>query len=202
MGRFRSDVADYVTRDTWSERNEIHATAIELLDCECLNLEARGTRARNGNWYWTIQCVDCGLLEGDRERSYLQWVKKDHPLVLQAPDYIEIDHDLRQKTKARLNFYKSVMREHQHRRNVQNLRKEWKDYETFLKSPDWKRLRRQALERDKHICQLRHRGCTRRATIVHHITYDRWREKHVQDVISVCRPCHIHEHPHMRRAHA
>lgn len=36
-------------------------------------------------------------------------------------------------------------------------------------SGPWQRIRKQVLERDQYLCQIRYPGCTRRATQVDHI---------------------------------
>lgn len=65
-------------------------------------------------------------------------------------------------------------------------------YNTYLHSPTWKRLRRQALTRDKFKC----RGCGDPAQHVHHDRYPNvYGQEKLSWLYSVCADCHtaIHE---------
>ena len=68
----------------------------------------------------------------------------------------------------------------------------------FYHSQAWRKLRRQALERDKHLCQvcLQHNELTL-ADTVHHIKPIRQNEAEklsLNNLISVCRKCHNELH--------
>lgn len=68
----------------------------------------------------------------------------------------------------------------------------------FYHSQAWRKLRRQALERDKHLCQvcLQHNELTF-ADTVHHIKPIRQSEAEklsLNNLISVCRKCHNELH--------
>lgn len=68
----------------------------------------------------------------------------------------------------------------------------------FYHSQAWRTLRRQALERDKHLCQvcLQHNELTF-ADTVHHIKPIRQNEAEklsLNNLISVCRKCHNELH--------
>lgn len=65
-------------------------------------------------------------------------------------------------------------------------------YNAYLNSPTWKRLRRQALTRDKFKC----RGCGDPAAHVHHDRYPNvYGQEKLSWLYSVCADCHtsIHE---------
>ena len=61
----------------------------------------------------------------------------------------------------------------------------------YLKSATWKDLRQQVLDRDRSIC----RKCGNPGYDAHHLTYKNWGNENLEDLITVCRPCHdsIHE---------
>jgi uncharacterized protein YlaI len=66
------------------------------------------------------------------------------------------------------------------------------EYDVYLKSPEWKSKRARALKRDGYLCQ----GCLeRRATQVHHRTYDHVGAEVLFELISLCDDCHqrLHE---------
>ncbi len=58
-------------------------------------------------------------------------------------------------------------------------------YQTYLKSPEWRKLRKRILERDSYQCLL----CGEEATEVHHLNYDRFGHELETDLASVCHEC-------------
>ncbi len=64
-------------------------------------------------------------------------------------------------------------------------------YEAYLKTPEWAEKREQALERDDHRC----RACNSdEALQVHHRTYARRGHEDLNDLTTLCGPCHEHFH--------
>jgi hypothetical protein len=61
------------------------------------------------------------------------------------------------------------------------------DYASYLASDHWKGLRKQALERAEHRCQVCN-GSTR--IDVHHRTYERLGYERLEDLTVLCRGCH------------
>lgn len=61
-------------------------------------------------------------------------------------------------------------------------------YRAYLKSREWKHIRRNVLRRDKWTCQ----SCGERATEVHHLLYDEatLRGMNLDELMSLCRVCH------------
>lgn len=60
-------------------------------------------------------------------------------------------------------------------------------HQEYLKTPAWREKRKEVLERDGYMCQ----ACLkRRASEVHHLTYDHFGDEPLFDLISVCRQCH------------
>ena len=196
MGKFITEVS---LIGAYGQRQELYQKAIQFIGCPCTNKEARCRPKLNGGYHWTIQCMDCGLVHGDKDPRGMMWVKKSHPLVMQAADYIEIDDDLRQTTKKQARFIASFMYQNELRVDKEYVLQEWEDYKAFLSTGEWEQLRRRVFNRDRELCQLEHYGCTKLATIVHHKTYVRWRDQLLIDLVSCCRPCHEWEHPHLRR---
>lgn len=72
-------------------------------------------------------------------------------------------------------------------------------YELYLKTPHWKRIRDEALERAEHRCQMCNRGGV---LDVHHRTYERLGAEHPMDVFVLCRGCHTAFHRDRRVATA
>lgn len=59
-------------------------------------------------------------------------------------------------------------------------------YDKYIHSAGWRRKAGQRLEMDGHVCQV----CGREATEVHHLTYDRFGNEEMNDLVSLCRECH------------
>lgn len=63
----------------------------------------------------------------------------------------------------------------------------WASYQEYLKSDTWKSKRERVLERDAHTCQA---CCSRKATQVHHLTYQHVFKEPLFELVSVCEVCH------------
>ncbi len=59
-------------------------------------------------------------------------------------------------------------------------------YEKYIHSTAWRDKANQRLAMDNHICQV----CGETASDVHHLTYDRFGNEEMSDVVSLCRKCH------------
>ena len=71
----------------------------------------------------------------------------------------------------------------------------WAQYDEYLESPQWARIRDAVLIRDHHMCQ----GCgSQKATQIHHLTYEHVRHEFLFELVSVCSSCH--ERLHSRTA--
>jgi len=73
----------------------------------------------------------------------------------------------------------------------------WRAYREYLGSPEWAELRKEALDRDGHMCQ----DCgQRKATQVHHDSYDNVGDEDPDDLLSLCAACHRKRHPERNHA--
>lgn len=73
----------------------------------------------------------------------------------------------------------------------QQIEERRREYEIYIQSPTWKELRRKVLVRANHTCE----GCGKaRATDAHHLTYERFRQEMLFDLVAVCRACHEQIH--------
>lgn len=70
-------------------------------------------------------------------------------------------------------------------------------YQRYLRSPEWRKRRRAALERDRHACQWC--GCRYRLQ-VHHLTYERFGNERLEDLVTLCDDCHKGVHVAEREA--
>jgi hypothetical protein len=60
------------------------------------------------------------------------------------------------------------------------------EYERYIHSSQWRQTADKRLELDEHICCV----CGGKATDVHHLTYDRFGNEAMDDLVSLCRKCH------------
>jgi 5-methylcytosine-specific restriction endonuclease McrA len=68
-----------------------------------------------------------------------------------------------------------------------------KEYELYLRSDTWKKIRLAVLRRDEHRCLTT--TCERKATVVHHIRYPKvLGQEKLAWLYSLCRPCHDEIH--------
>ena len=61
------------------------------------------------------------------------------------------------------------------------------EYDRYIHSTAWRNTANRRLEQDNHVCQVC--GCD--ATDVHHLTYDRFGHEDMNDMVSLCRRCHV-----------
>jgi len=65
------------------------------------------------------------------------------------------------------------------------------EYQKYLESDKWKKLRLKILERDNFTCQ----DCNNKAIGVHHLNYDYLgTDKEEKYCISICKNCHLKRH--------
>lgn len=65
------------------------------------------------------------------------------------------------------------------------------EYQKYIASTTWKKLRRQALDRAGYCCERCGEGeCLQ----VHHLTYARFKRERLDDLLVLCVECHRSEH--------
>jgi 5-methylcytosine-specific restriction endonuclease McrA len=64
-------------------------------------------------------------------------------------------------------------------------------YKQYLESNEWKDKRKLILQRDNNLCQL----CKeKQAEAIHHLTYDNLYNEPLEDLLSLCKSCHLTLH--------
>jgi hypothetical protein len=140
--------------------------------CHVTTIAAR--TIRGGSTQYVRQCIECGYPVGNP-------LAKATAIAAYAPRQVPaFDEGLRE------TWNEARDREIKSRRIEEHA--EWLDaHSEYLNSPEWKARRRLVLERDGGKCQ----GClSSKATEVHHLTYKRWRNELMLDLVSLCEPCH------------
>lgn len=126
------------------------------------------------------QCGDCGrLLSNALPHSMASPATPDIDIgALQS----WIAHDREQWDRGRLD-----------RQKIEQQRQiEWRaNYEGYLQSEKWMLKREAVFERCDGVCE----GCrVKKATAVHHLTYDHMGDELLWELAAVCRDCHERAH--------
>ena len=145
-------------------------------DCEHPVIELRRREYSNGTIHYQDQCVICG--------AALKAYKHTSPEVTEAYYIRDFDDTLRDKWYAQIQ----QERAEQHEAKTDEW---WTEYNAYLRSDEWRRRRTEVLRRDQHICQ----GCrNRKATHVHHLSYQHIGSEFLFELISLCDVCHRRLH--------
>ena len=64
------------------------------------------------------------------------------------------------------------------------------DYQTYLRSPEWKAKRQEKLDSCQNKCECEG-GCCREATQIHHLHYDTLGNESLGDLQALCAKCHM-----------
>jgi 5-methylcytosine-specific restriction endonuclease McrA len=157
----------------------------EQPQCDCHATRIVRRLQSNGVEIYVKQCQECGANKGA--------VKKNSADILHVHTIGEWDETLQARWNERMHDYYD---ERRRRFNTQRLGSTewWKQYNWYLETEAWKRLRARVLARDDYTCQ----GCgQRRATQVHHLTYIHVTQEFLFELVSVCDACHHRIHPDM-----
>jgi len=152
----------------------------EFRACECLNKERRRFICSNGSAQIRLQCISCGKTSQPVKRE-----ENDDKLSEVDYDMWRNMYDLLQKQETALNIEKHEQ-EQAHQKEERQ-----KEYSEYLQSSRWHEIRAKVLERDNHLCQ----GCLmKRASQVHHMTYENIYNELCFQLVSLCRECHEKTH--------
>ena len=67
-----------------------------------------------------------------------------------------------------------------------------KEHRRYLQTPKWRAIAATVRKRDGYRCQ----DCGRGGILldVHHLTYKNWKNEKLEDLVTLCRKCHIKRH--------
>lgn len=178
-------------------------TAIVVLKKE---LPAFKGRDKYGNYGFIAQCLATGsrskwiqVEEYDKYGINSDWQEKGGP-YMDASEFPQVDN-----MKPILDFYfdqygrilsamqsRASKYEESYREYYQQLNHEWfRRYNEYLYSNEWRTIRGSILSRDLESCL----NCGDTASLqVHHITYDNVGQELNEDLITLCKSCHIEIH--------
>ncbi len=161
--------------------------AIKPCEHERLRFVWKIFRGENQPVRYGYQCVQCGSggHKGRNGEIYSQWVAERN-----AWDYFgcqpceavsfhdKLTDDIQ---RARDQFYAA-------RREARS--QWWPWYNQYLSSPAWQDKRQAVFRRDGNACQ----ACGGTAEQVHHLRYDNVGYEPLEDLVSICGPCHSRIH--------
>ena len=151
----------------------------------CLHRETRLVYCiyKNGARHYGHQCERCG--------RWTESVKKASLSLKEQKSSPEFDESIREQwdnwKKAKWETYQTQYHEYREKQS----RAWWEAYTAYLETAEWRDKRNRVLARDGYLCQ----ACLRRkATQVHHLTYDHVLDEPLFDLVAVCSVCHKHLH--------
>ena len=133
----------------------------------------------DGKFLYIECCILC-LTPNEKEKRY-------------APGYGE-KRAIKEFGVARVSnapLFNSALKLHPHERLIE-FSKQMKniDYEEYITSHEWRSKRDQRLKIDNNKCQ----SCGKPAQQVHHLSYRRFKNEEMIDLISLCMDCHDKQH--------
>lgn len=156
------------------------------LQCDCERQAIRIRTQSNGVRIYVLQCLACG--------RQIRAVSKNAPEVLAMPERVPFDAALQDAWTARQQELRAASERVRAEARAMHTTVWWQQYTAYLQTPAWRAKRAAVLERDNDLCQ----GCrARRATQVHHTTYDHVTNELLFELIAVCDECHRVLHPEM-----
>lgn len=129
------------------------------------------------------QCLNCGgCFNMNRPKSFKNYSEKVNENIPFSRDSFE-EYKSEKQNEAQL-IYEIV-------KTLKFQKSSYFKYILHLQSDYWRNIRLKVMERDCHLCQ-ECKECS--ATEVHHLTYERLGNELLEDLLAVCRSCHLKIH--------
>ena len=139
----------------------------------------------------TLQCNNCG-----KSISNFVSAKKFSKQEIEAmPEWnrdLEVSWKAKIKAKSgerhlELREQRALQKELQREQYIRQQAEKQSAYANYIKSAKWQELRRKVIARANGICE----GCGKQpATEAHHLTYKRFGNEMLFDLVAVCKDCH------------
>jgi 5-methylcytosine-specific restriction endonuclease McrA len=144
--------------------------------CPCIAKADSFRTLSNGTEQWGYQCLACGKFSVRSRKSFTCRPNREFDPAIRDSFY-------EQQITASKQFY---TRKRAAERDAWMLR-----HDAYLRSEKWRKLRGEALKRDKYLCQ----GClSAQASCVHHLSYDHHQNELLFELVSLCSACHDRAH--------
>ncbi|MDE1484738.1 HNH endonuclease [Xenorhabdus bovienii] len=150
--------------------------------CEHKDTELRKRAFKNNSIHYVSQCMSCGVqVESFKKSTAL----KNNPNQKLFDEDIKLNWESQREQK--INAVIKIYGEEKQKTKD----KFWGWYSIYLKSSTWRDKRELVLRRDNYTCQ----GCLRKkATQVHHLTYENVGDELLFELVSLCDSCHEKAH--------
>ena len=175
-------VNDYRFHTVFRCTNCTYLMPIRIKDCcrdSFLNITLDNTNQERLRLH--RQCLSCGgCLDRTRPLSHKQYSSSIR---------FEFSHNNFSKWNNEVNQELKDLWENVKEDNYSSSR--FGKYSNYIQSEKWKAIRDEVLQRDQNLCQ----ECKSTPAVeVHHKTYDNLFNEKLEDLISVCKDCHIEIH--------
>jgi hypothetical protein len=148
--------------------------------CAHDNVEIRQRMHGGGALHFYRQCTRCGKSIG----SALKKVVELESSLPWNVELVETFHAAREAERCAI-YQKHVRKQ---RERADGFKRK---YDIYLESPEWREKRAVVLKRANGVCE----GCLlRKATQVHHTTYDHFGDEFMFELIAICDECHKRLH--------
>jgi hypothetical protein len=161
------------------------------LDCRCERTHLTRRRLANGTFAFYMQCLRCGratsaaVAKGEAEKMSRRMGLASAEQLAPWNEAIGAAYEARRKEWVEARRLEQMAR----REDADIERTE--RYQAYLKTPDWRRIRDQVIERAGGLCE----GCREAtATEVHHLTYRHVFAEFLFELVALCRDCHQRVH--------
>ena len=105
-------------------------------------------------------------------------------------EFIDIEKQARKEVNRLSALYKELFPTRHSRPSSLNRKVYNRAKQLYMQSHYWQRIKKARLELSGGRCEAQMRGCTGRATAVHHLSYIHLGDEALWDLRSVCESCH------------
>ena len=152
-------------------KNRAYAEIEARFACHHVTRDIRYRIIKDGRPTYVSQCVRCGHTSTPIKASLAKRESSNIP---------EYDYHLEERWRAAKNLaYEAVLKTIKPQLQA--------EYETYLRSPEWRALRALVFERCGGECEICKEASAEEA---HHLTYERIGREDLSDLMGVCKPCH------------
>lgn len=153
------------------------------MDCQIHDSRLVRRIDSSGRCMYTYQCQVCGEIDRDKTGQG-PWVPKPGNVDLESLPLW--NDDVRKAAIDRARFAAESAA-------AEQVQKRLDEYDAYMCSDKWSFIRQKRLAHDNWLCQ----GCLEAvAEHVHHLTYERFGNELMCDLVSLCIDCHQICHPH------
>lgn len=170
---------DYFKFCKVSKCKKCNHNRVDYLDTCCKNPDLIIRQFHSNNSITTLyhQCKNCAGCDKTNKLSHKKYSKD----IDSEFNYEGFENWKQERENEKNKIYNLIII------NSNYLNSNKYKYYKYLESIEWKIIRNDRMKIDNYLC---HECLERSAEEVHHKTYDRLFKENLEDLISVCKPCH------------